>query len=1080
MRVEAQPYGDGAFAALSQAVRRAKATDPFSPVTVVVDRAGLSLSVRRRLAAVPPGVAHLRCTTWSRLAAELAAGWLSSGARTVASRAVELEAVRSALVEKMPPRLEGALDQPSTLRALARTYRDLAAVPDGALDALAAQSPRTADVVDVVRRVRGSLAGCVGPVELLGAAAAEVRRAPESAAETCGTVVCYLPRRTTTAQFELLEALATCTDVEVIVGTTGDTLADTEASAFVARLSGQPPRSGGLGRATVRMRQDGGDTQDTEDTVGARGEPSRWVPTWVRSAPSADAEVLMALRHLMGKNAEGIGLERMALLHSGATPYRQLVHDAVAEARIPSHGVRARPLSSTVAGRTLIGALGVADHDWRRDDVIAWIASSPLLHDAHLVAAAEWDALSVEAGIVSGLEQWRERLGRHAAALREDARSRGGIDGDLGDGDGGDPGGSTSTRFARRLELDAKRCDELRAFLDAVAQRLAHTPATWQGWSEWAVGMLGDLLGTVARRAGWPPDEVVAFDAVTEALGRLGALDWLGAGPPTTMDFRNALGAELDAPAPETARFGHGLLVGRLEDAIGLDLDVVCVVGMVDGAFPASRGDDVLVPDRERERAGADVPLRGADAAAGRRDFFSALECARERVLSYSRFDQRHGRELRPARLLLEALEALADNGRRLSASDLREGAPQGITPDAFQFVASFADAVRDGAAIADPVSGADWCLRSLTRWVAAGGWVSDHFLAREDRVLADALAVRRGRRNRAFTRFDGLVEHLTIPSPATGSVQSATGLEGFARCPRRYFFSHLLRVTAREAPETVLQLSPAERGTIIHRVLERLVESEISARATGAADDPSTREARMLAFAEEEFEQAVKRGVTGHPALWALEKSRMTSDLRDYLRAEADYRATTGARPVAVEMGFGGATSEAGVVVGTTAGEVRFRGKIDRVDELEDGWLAVVDYKSGRPYRPVDDADPLAGGERLQLPIYALAAKAAYDDDRKVRAAYWFIGSATPPNWLTVDDAVQSRLAEVVGVIGEVIAAGRFPARPGPSDGRNTRGVNCTYCQYDGMCPPDRGASWRRKRTDPALSTYVSLVGQT
>jgi ATP-dependent helicase/nuclease subunit B len=488
-------------------------------------------------------------------------------------------------------------------------------------------------------------------------------------------------------------------------------------------------------------------------------------------------------------------------------------------------------------------------------------------------------------------------------------------------------------------------------------------------------------------------------------------------------------------------------------------------------------GDDVLIPDRERERAGDEVPRRAADAASSRRDFLAALASAHERVLSYARYDQRRGRELRPARALLESVDALAADGRRRSARELRDGPPPGMG-EPVQFVASFADAVRDGGRSAEPVSGADWRLRSLTRWVSTGGWVSDHFLARADQVLADALAVRRARRGAQFTRFDGLVERVVIPSPNTGAVQSATGLEGFARCPRRYFFSHLLRVTARELPETVLQLTPADRGVIIHRVLERLVAEEI---AGSVPDDerPDAREARMLALAEEEFADAARRGVTGHPALWALERSRMTSDLREHLRVEAEYRASTGARPVAVELDFGPA-SGTDVSVGTSGGTVQLRGRIDRIDELADGWIAVVDYKSGKRYSPPEDGDPLSRGERLQLPVYALAAKAAYGSERRVRAGYWFVGSPTTPDWMALDDVVQSRLADVLGTLARGIETGRFPARPGPSDMRSPRGSNCTYCAYDGMCPPDRGTSWRRKRGDPALSEYMSLVGET
>jgi ATP-dependent helicase/nuclease subunit B len=599
--------------------------------------------------------------------------------------------------------------------------------------------------------------------------------------------------------------------------------------------------------------------------------------------------------------------------------------------------------------------------------------------------------------------------------------------------------------------------------------------------------LLVELLGSATRRAGWPQEEIVAFDAVYEVIGRIGALDRVGGSAPTPLDFRTALGAELDAPAPSTARFGHGLLVGDVQEAIGLDLDVVYVVGMVDGAFPVPRAEDVLLPNRERARAAGEVPLRERDAAESRRDVLAALRSAREGVLSYARYDQRHGRELRPARVLVELLEALAGDGRRFSRRELVAGPLPSLADGKFQFVASFADAVRDVEGCDDAVSEADWCLRSLTRWVATGGSVLDHFLAKHDAVLAAALSVRRARRSERFTRFDGLVEHVEIPSPLTGVVQSATGLESFARCPRRYYFSHLLGVAARQAPEAALQLSPGDRGVLIHRVLERLVGDEIdrhpgSEPDTGdapGADDLAAREARMLAYAEEELVDAQRRGVTGHPALWALERSRMLSDLREHLRVEAEHRAVTGAHPIAVELQFG-STSGADLVVETPNGPVRFRGRLDRVDELEDGSLAVVDYKSGRRYPLEREGDQLAGGTRLQLPVYALAAKAAYGAERNVRAAYMFVGAPTAPEWTFLDDSLEQQLAQVVGTLSEVIGAGRFPARPGPSDGRGGPGANCVYCPYDAMCPPDRAPAWHRKKRDPALGAYVALVGET
>jgi ATP-dependent helicase/nuclease subunit B len=1089
-------YGDEAFEALDRIVRDVQRADLLAPVTVVVERGGLALSLRRRLASRPRGVANVRCTTWDRLAASLAVRPLSGCSRLTVSASAELEAVRSALVEDAPHRLSGALGQPATLRALARTYRELAAVPEAALDKLAAQSARAGEVVRLVRRARRILAGCLSPAEVIETAAAEVRRAPRWAAERCGAVVVHLPYRLGTPEIGLLQSLAACMEAHVILGATGDPRADAPTRELLLRLVGTD-RDGGFERAVVPAA------------------------TSVRAAPSADAEVLMALRDLMGHNARNVPLERMALVHSGAPPYPQLIHDLLARAGIPAHGGSGRPLSATLPGRALLGLLGLPDRDWRRDDVMAWLASAPLLHKGTPVAVAEWDELSAEAGIVSGIHQWNVRLTAHAAALRRAAgrRTPGVFVLEARDG----AGDVTATQPTGTLETAARRCDDLRAFAAALAERFVQPPASWSAWSQWARTVLADLLGPTTRHASWPHEDVVALDAVNEALGRIGALDVLSASPPAFADFRAALGAELDLPAPETVRFGHGLLVGRLHEAVGLDLDVIYVVGMADGSFPVVEADDVLVPDRERERAGPEVPRRVADPARARREYLAALASARVRVLSYARDDQRYGRPLRPARALLESLEMRSGEGGRRSARALRHGSAASLDAASMELVTSFAEAVHAASAGAEPVSEDDWRLQALTRWVGGGGTVAEHAFGRDDHVLAGALTVRRARRSPRLTRFDGLAGALETPRTVADMVESATGLEELARCPRRYFFARQLRISARKAPEALFEITPAERGAIIHRVLERLVQEEIAARAHGAervgpseregpwtpsegegpsmpsegegpsmpsegegpsmpteGEGPSMPEARMLAIAEEEFAESCRRGATGHPALWGLVRSRIEADLRVQLHSDAEHRSVAGAKPIAVELAFGPATG-VDVAVRASRGMVHFRGRIDRVDELADGSVAVLDYKSGRKYPSAHGGEePRSRDARLQLPVYALAAKAAYGASRRIRAGYWFVGSPTPPQWSAIDAELEARVTGMVDALCDMLEHAAFPGRPGPSDERSGRGVNCTFCPYDAMCPPERRTEWLHKRGDPVLGPYRALVGET
>ena len=75
--------------------------------------------------------------------------------------------------------------------------------------------------------------------------------------------------------------------------------------------------------------------------------------------------------------------------------------------------------------------------------------------------------------------------------------------------------------------------------------------------------------------------------------------------------------------------------------------------------------------------------------------------------------------------------------------------------------------------------------------------------------------------------------------------------------------------------------------------------------------------------------------------------------------------------------------------------GEIRLHGVVDRVDINPAGELRVIDYKSGSSHLAAQD---LIDGRRLQLPLYALAARQALRLGEPVEGFYWklFQGEAS------------------------------------------------------------------------------------
>ena len=659
----------------------------------------------------------------------------------------------------------------------------------------------------------------------------------------------------------------------------------------------------------------------------------------------------------------------------------------------------------------------------------------------------DWDTLSREAGVVSGLDEWQGRLAGHAAVLR------GRVEGE----------GENGAWYLR----EAERCDDLAGFVTDVARRLGEAGGSWAQWSEWAVRFLKEMLGerrarsTAGSPRRWPPS--------TPSTRRCEPCRRSPRDARSRAAFRAALAAELEDPAPQTSRFGHGILVGEISEMVGLDLDELWVLGMIDGAFPGRAADDVLVPDAVRKEYG--LPLRVARIAESRRDYLAALAAAGRRHLSFARGDQRQGGRLRPARLLLDTLGG-AGGPSPLSRGTSRPWERSSGTPPSPRFATPWPRV--PGTRCPSPTgTSARICGGRPT----AGLCRATSRSTRRSRPAGSSSARRASDR---FTRFDGRIDGVALPSPADagGSVQSPTGLESYAVCPRRYLFAKVLRVEAREQPEEVQQLGAKERGTLFHRVLERFVAEEL-ARPEGERVSPDTPwgangQERLERIAEEVFAEFEQRGLTGRQELWRNDRQEIMGELRHFLREDDRYRAERGATPLAVEEAFGMDGADPLEVALRDGRQVRFRGSVDRVDRTADGGLSVLDYKTGRFEK--EEGDPFQRGTRLQLPLYGLVARRAHPPSGPVDVRYWFVGDRAAQRGrycqegFTLDHGIEDGLAQVVGTLVGAIEGGRFPANP----------QACTFCDFNDVCPPDRQRSWERKRDDPWIDDYRALAEPT
>jgi ATP-dependent helicase/nuclease subunit B len=1054
LRTEWVAYGRPAAETLRGEIADAKGGDPLAPVTVIVPSNHVGVAARRLLASgkLGPvcdqgtGVAAVTFLTVYRLGELLGAARLAADGRRPVSTPVIGAAFRTALADR-PGVFGPVATHPATELALVTAYRELRDLTPAALESLRGQSRRAADVVRLHGEVRRALEPSWYDEEDLLDAAADALDDGHPLASELGRVVVHLPERVSLHGAALLRALADRERVVIVAGTTGDLRADAETIRSVERLGGVP-------EGPVQQ-------VDPQHVVG----PSR---TRILTVSDSDEEVRAAVRAVVDAVRSGTPLDRVALLFADPEPYARLAHEQLRAARVVVNGTALMPLRARVAGRTLLGLLALAeggDGGFRRDELFAWLGGARIHHDGRWAPVAAWERLSREAGVVEGRRQWDQLLTRLADEREAEADER-----------AKDP--EAPEWRIERSRTEAGRARALRTFVLGLVDDLAAAGSDerpWRAWADWAGRHLRQLLGGEQARAGWPLVEQRAAERVERALDRLACLGEIE-GPVSLDVFGRTLELELDADLGRVGRMGEGVFVGPVSMGVGLDLDLVVLLGLAEGVFPSPTRDDSLLPDRERVAASGELPLRAGLVDRRHREFLAALAGSPRQVLCVPRGDLRGGRERVPSRWVLSAAGALAGSVWR--SEDLLD--PHRDEPW-LEHVASFDSGLR---AVEFPASDQEYRLRSLLAARAPRG--AAPFPSSPDPRYTAGSAVIEARRSRRFTRFDGNLSGLSVPSPAD-RVMSATRLEGWATCPFAYFARNILGVEEVENPEEELAITPLTRGSLVHEVLEEFVR-DVLARPAAAQPGPSqpwtaADRDRMVAIAERHCKEFEEQGRTGRPVFWRRDKPRIIDDLLHVLDLDSEHRAANGTRPVAAELSFGFDNSPVGTVsIPLPDGRaVTFHGLADRVDVADDGTIHVVDYKTGsdRSYRELSEDSPDLGGTKLQLPVYGQAARALLETpDAPVRAEYWFTSSKGGFGRIgyEVTPEVLERVGSTLAVVVEGIENGVFPHYPTASS--TTPFVECAYCDPDALGVAGLRRAWERKADDPDLEPFHACLG--
>jgi RecB family exonuclease len=256
------------------------------------------------------------------------------------------------------------------------------------------------------------------------------------------------------------------------------------------------------------------------------------------------------------------------------------------------------------------------------------------------------------------------------------------------------------------------------------------------------------------------------------------------------------------------------------------------------------------------------------------------------------------------------------------------------------------------------------------------------------------------------------------------------------------------------DEPERVWSADPGEIGSAVHDILEKFYKQATLPLQTKLRER-YRRELRDIALARlAEFE---KTNVTGLPVVWSLRRAALLRDLLRFL--DFEIARADDLIPREFEKNFGPVR---------LPGSLMLRGRIDRID-VGGGAARILDYKTGKAWHKKDDS--LDGGEALQLPLYAMAAKQALGLP-VVSSEYAYLTSRGGYRYVRFTrEGLEQRagdLAQVLETLAAMLRAGEFPQYA-------EHGV-CAWCDYRLICGNAIEVLADRKRDDPRLAPFHAV----
>lgn len=500
------------------------------------------------------------------------------------------------------------------------------------------------------------------------------------------------------------------------------------------------------------------------------------------------------------------------------------------------------------------------------------------------------------------------------------------------------------------------------------------------------------------RKSETPSDDLAALRGIKDALQELlltedllTALTDSGGRTVAWSDFvadlRAALNAAEIAPAPD--RSGR-VLVTTATDARGSAHAHVYILGLSEGIFPAPLRDDPLYLDSERRKItlSGTVQLRTAAERADDDSLFLELIAQARGSLTLSRPSMNSGQAWPPSPLW-NGVVALLPSGsvRRIRVAPGR--------PPQMDHAASLPELA---AALVHEADDPRYLM-----------YLHDHDPRRAAHIT-HAQAVERARERLAADGecadgkphvadlTSGEYHALTASLRSTAYPWSASAINALGECAYRVFAERLLKLEKLEDP--IEGADSKIEGDLMHLILEWTYRHFQTPERPICPENLDNALSRLETAAEEAFETILRERRLAPSAIWPQQQKVILRHLKELIKLDFSSESP-------VEQEFGGGTRWTLVLEGQIGYDanrplvlevpledrvvhIRFNGKIDRIDCIDDGEtlrLVVIDYKRSGDI----STKKIAEGQSAQTVLYSAAIRQILADPAAPERRDWF-----------------------------------------------------------------------------------------